>query len=151
MRASNGGRHGYVRHCSTQHTSTQTQRNGEPSRERPWRLLRVASQHNETASMRATCRGRLCRNSGWAGALGEKVGQPRVLALGSRDLSWPSAGASARVAYCGRPRSASREREYRHSAPNARNNDKRKLRGFADAELDRKRMVLKSLEEEQMK
>jgi hypothetical protein len=38
-----------------------------------------------------------------------------------------------------------------HSAPNARNNDKRKLRGFADAELDRKRLVLKSLEEEQMK
>jgi len=32
-----------------------------------------------------------------------------------------------------------------------RNNDKRKLRGFADAELDRKRLVLKSLEEEQMK
>jgi hypothetical protein len=39
----------------------------------------------------------------------------------------------------------------RHSASNARNNDKRKLRGFADAELDRKRLVLKSLEEEQMK
>lgn len=38
-----------------------------------------------------------------------------------------------------------------HSASNARNNDKRKLRGFADAELDRKRLVLKSLEEEQMK
>jgi len=33
-------------------------------------------------------------------------------------------------------------------APNARNNDKRKLRGFADAELDRKRVVLKSLEEQ---
>ena len=29
--------------------------------------------------------------------------------------------------------------------------DKRKLRGFADAELDRKRLVLISLEEEQMK
>jgi len=43
------------------------------------------------------------------------------------------------------------KREYCHSASNARKNDKRKLRGFADAELDRKRLVLKSLEEEQMK
>jgi hypothetical protein len=32
--------------------------------------------------------------------------------------------------------------------PNAHNNDKRKLRGFADAELDWKRVVLKSLEEQ---
>jgi hypothetical protein len=74
-------RYGYVRHRSTQQTSTQTQRNGEPSRETlaVFACGKICAQKRPRHGRRAgTARvGTLA-----GGALGGRVFQPRVLALG---------------------------------------------------------------------
>src|SRR5450759_3445647 len=68
-----------IRHRSTQHTSTQKQRNGEPSVNPGGFCVFKVDMRKETAPARVACQGRLCRNSRLDGAWGGKPRPAEVL------------------------------------------------------------------------